>query len=281
MQSPSDPSSGIIETLLREDRVYTPSPEFKAQANINDPAVYARAEQDPLGFWMEAAGRISWFKQPTRTLDWNPPFARWFDDGVLNASYNCLDRQLDTRGDKTAIIWEGEPGEVRTFTYRDLYREVNRAAQMLRNMGVHKGDRVAIYMPMIPEVVISMLACARLGAPHTVVFGGFSPESLRDRIIDAHAKLVITADGGYRRGGIVPLKQNTDAALDAPDLPVEHVLVVHHLAEEVHGLNMHEGRDVWWHDALAEIPEDARVEPEAVEAEHPLFILYTSGTSST
>ena len=279
MQSPSDPSSGIIETLLREERVYTPSPEFTAQANINDPAVYERAEKDPLGFWMEAAGRITWFKQPTKTLDWNPPFARWFDDGVLNASYNCLDRQLDTRGDKTAIIWEGEPGEVKTFTYRDLYREVNRAAQMLRNMGVHKGDRVAIYLPMIPEVVISMLACARLGAPHTVVFGGFSPESLRDRIIDAHAKLVITADGGYRRGGIVPLKQNTDAALDAPDLPVERVLVVHHLAEAVHGLTMHEGRDIWWHEALADIPEDAIVEPEPVDAEHPLFILYTSGTT--
>ncbi|HET9493961.1 MAG TPA: acetate--CoA ligase [Chloroflexia bacterium] len=279
MQSPQDPSSGIIETLLHEERRYAPSPEFVAQANINDPSVYERAEQDPLGFWMEAAGRISWFKQPTRTLDWNPPFARWFEDGVLNASYNCLDRQLEQRGDKAAIIWEGEPGEVRTFTYRELHREVNRAAHMLRDLGIHKGDRVAIYMPMIPEVVIAMLACARLGAPHTVVFGGFSPESLRDRIVDAHAKLVITADGGYRRGGIVPLKQNTDAALDAPDLPVEKVLVVHRVVEGIHGLTMQEGRDVWWHDALASVPEDAAVEPEPVEAEHPLFILYTSGTT--
>ena len=279
MQSPQDPSSGIIETLLHEERRYAPSPEFAAQANINDPSVYERAEQDPTGFWMEAAGRISWFKQPTRTLDWNPPFARWFEDGVLNASYNCLDRQLEQRGDKTAIIWEGEPGEVRTFTYRELHREVNRTAKMIRDLGIHKGDRVAIYMPMIPEVVIAMLACARLGAPHTVVFGGFSPESLRDRIIDAHAKLVITADGGYRRGGIVPLKQNTDAALDAPGLPVEKVLVVHRVVEGIHGLTMHEGRDVWWHDALDAVPEDAAVEPEPVEAEHPLFILYTSGTT--
>jgi acetyl-CoA synthetase len=279
MQSPGEPASGIIETLLQEERVYAPSPEFAAQANINDPSVYDTAERDPVAFWAQAAGRITWFKQPTQTLQWDPPFAKWFQDGVLNASYNCLDRHLETRADKHAIIWEGEPGDTRSFTYRDLHREVNRVAQMLRDLGIGKGDRVAIYMPMIPEVVMAMLACARLGAPHTVVFGGFSPESLRDRIIDAQARLVITADGGYRRGSIIPLKANTDLALDAPDLPVEKVLVVRRVGDAAHDLIMREGRDVWWHEALAHVPQDAVVEPEPVEAEHPLYILYTSGTT--
>jgi acetyl-CoA synthetase len=279
MQSPGEPASGIIETLLQEERVYAPSPEFAAQANINDPSVYDTAERDPVAFWANAAGRITWFKQPTQTLQWDPPFAKWFQDGVLNASYNCLDRHLETRADKHAIIWEGEPGDTRSFTYRDLHREVNRVAQMLRDLGIGKGDRVAIYMPMIPEVVMAMLACSRLGAPHTVVFGGFSPESLRDRIIDAQARLVITADGGYRRGSIIPLKANTDLALDAPDLPVEKVLVVRRVGDAAHDLIMREGRDVWWHEALAHVPQDAVVEPEPVEAEHPLYILYTSGTT--
>ena len=168
---------------------------------------------------------------------------------------------------------------MRTFTYSDLYREVNRAAKMIKNLGVGKGDRVAIYMPMIPEAVFAMLACARIGAPHTVVFGGFSPEALHDRIVDAQAKLVITADGGYRRGAPVALKANTDAALDVDDLPVEKVLVVNRVKEGLHGLSMKEGRDVWWHEALADVPEDTVVEPEHVEAEHPLYILYTSGTT--
>jgi acetyl-CoA synthetase len=278
MSAPGD-STGTIESLLHEERMYAPSPEFVARANISDPAVYERAEQDPIGFWRDAARLIEWFKEPQEVLDWNPPFAKWFQDGELNACYNAVDRHLATKADKAAIIWEGEPGEVRTFTYADLYREVNRAAQMIKNLGVGKGDRVAIYMPMIPEAVFAMLACARLGAPHTVVFGGFSPESLRDRIIDAHAKLVITADGGYRRGSALALKANADAALNAPDLPVEKVLVVHRLTEATHGLEMKEGRDVWWHEALADVPQDAIVEPEHVEAEHPLYILYTSGTT--
>ena len=279
MSQAGDNTAGTIETLLQEERVYPPSSEFVAQANIKDPGVYEWAERDPEGYWREQAKRIEWFREPTQTLEWNPPFAKWFQDGTLNASYNCLDRHLAERGDKTALIWEGEPGEQRTLTYADLHREVNRAAQMLKNLGIGKGDRVAIYMPMIPETAVAMLACARIGAPHTVVFGGFSPEALRDRIIDAHATLVITADGGYRRGGIVPLKANTDAALDAPDLPVEKVLVVQRVGNAMQGLTMQEGRDVWWHEALEEVPEDAIVEPEQVEAEHPLFILYTSGTT--
>jgi acetyl-CoA synthetase len=278
MSAPGD-NTGTIETLLHEERVYAPSPEFVAQANIADPGIYERAEQDHVGFWQDAARLVEWFKEPQNVLEWNPPFAKWFQDGELNACYNAVDRHLPARANKTAIIWEGEPGEVRTFTYSDLYREVNRAAQMIKNLGVGKGDRVAIYMPMIPEAVIAMLACARIGAPHTVVFGGFSPEALRDRIIDAQARLVITADGGYRRGAPVPLKANTDAALDAPDLSVEKVLVVHRITEGVHRLEMKEGRDVWWHEALQDVPQDAVVEPEHVEAEHPLYILYTSGTT--
>ena len=225
MSAPGD-STGTIESLLNEERLYAPSPEFVAQANISDPAVYERAEQDPIAFWRDAARLVDWFTEPQEVLDWNPPFAKWFKDGELNACYNAVDRHLATQANKAAIIWEGEPGEVRTFTYSDLYREVNRAAQMIKNLGVGKGDRVAIYMPMIPEAVFAMLACARIGAPHTVVFGGFSPESLRDRIIDAEAKLVITADGGYRRGSALALKANVDTALNAPDLPVEEVLVV-------------------------------------------------------
>lgn len=277
MHLPED-RTGTIETLLREERKYPPPPEFVAQANISDPQIYQRAKDDPEGFWREMAGVIEWFKEPTHVLDWNPPFAKWYADGQLNASYNCLDRHLQSRGNKTALLWEGEPGDSRSLTYKELYTEVNRAAQMLRNLGIRKGDRVAIYLPLIPEVVVSMLACARLGAPHTVVFGGFSPESLRDRIIDCSAKLVITADGGYRRGSIVPLKHNTDAALDAPDLTVEKVLVVKRVGDDANS-TMTDGRDVWWHEALAEVPEDAVVEPEHLDSEHPLYILYTSGTT--
>lgn len=279
MHSPSEERAGTIEALLREERTYTPSPDFAAQANISDPEVYSRAQADPVGFWREAAEVIEWFKKPTQTLAWNPPFAKWFADGEVNACYNCVDRHLAQRADKPALIWEGEPGDTATLTYAELYRKVNRAAQMLRNMGVNKGDRVAIYMPLIPEAVVAMLACARIGAPHTVVFGGFSPEALRDRIIDAEAKLVITADGGYRRGSIVPLKANTDAALDTPDLTVQKVIVVRRVGETAQEVQMKEGRDVWWHEAISEVPEGIVVEAERLEAEHPLYILYTSGTT--
>jgi acetyl-CoA synthetase len=278
MQTP-EKESGTIETLLLEERKYPPSPEFAAQANVQDVDVYERAAQDPVAFWRQRAGVIEWFKEPAETLTWEPPFAKWFEDGELNACYNCVDRHLAERGNKPALIWEGEPGDGLTLTYSDLYREVNRAAQMLHNLGIEKGDRVAIYMPMIPEAAIAMLACARIGAPHTVVFGGFSPEALRDRIIDADAKLVITADGGYRRGGIVPLKANTDAALDAPGLPVEKVLVVQRVGESAQGIKMQEGRDTWWHEELSWVGADVVVDPEPVDAEHPLFILYTSGTT--
>ena len=276
---PAEEREGTIEALMHEERLYKPSPEFVAQANMSDPEIYKRAEEDPEGFWREAAKEIAWHKEPTQVLEWNPPFAKWFADGQLNACYNCVDRHLEKRGDKRALIWEGEPGDERTLTYREIYVEVNRAAQMLRDFGLKKGDRVAIYLPMIPEAIISMLACARLGAPFTVVFGGFSPEALRDRIIDSQAKLVITADGGYRRGSTVQLKLNTDNALDTPDLTVDKVVVVRRTTEGVHELHMKEGRDVWWHDAIAHVAPDAKVEPEWVDAEHPLYILYTSGTT--
>ena len=275
---PAEERNGTIESLLKEERVYAPSPEFVAQANISDPEIYQRAKDDPEGFWREAARMIEWFKEPTQVLHWDPPFAKWYADGQLNASYNCVDRHLQTRGDKVALIWEGEPGDTRAITYSELYKEVNRTAQMIRDLGIKKGDRVAIYMPLIPEVVFAMLACARLGAPHTVVFGGFSPEALRDRIIDSSAKLVITADGGYRRGGVIQLKHNTDVALEGGDLPVEKVLVVQRVGAESYA-NMTEGRDLWWHEAIAKVPEDTVVEPEHLDAEHPLYILYTSGTT--
>jgi acetyl-CoA synthetase len=282
--APAVEQSGTIETLLQEERRYLPPVEFSTRANISDHAVYRRAEEDPEGFWGEAAQMIDWFKQPARVLDWDPPFAQWFADGRLNACYNCVDRHVQLRGNKPAILWEGEPGDECTLTYRNLYRQVNRAAHMLRGLGVQKGDRVVIYLPMIPEVIVSMLACARLGAPHTVVFAGFSPEALRDRIADSGARVVITADGGYRRGAIVPLKENTDVALEAPDLPVEKVVVVRRLPAAPAGsgrpdVAMQVGRDIWWHEAIAAVPADVVVEPEPLPAEHPLFILYTSGTT--
>src|SRR5687767_7105622 len=253
MHSP-EKDSGTIETLLLEERKYPPSPDFVAQANVSDPDIYERATQDPVAFWRQRAGVVEWFKEPTETLVWEPPFARWFGDGELNACYNCVDRHLQARGDKIALIWEGEPGDRHTLTYAELYREVNRTAQMLNNLGIEKGDRVAIYMPMIPEAAIAMLACARIGAPHTVVFGGFSPESLRDRINDAGARVLITADGGFRRGQVVPLKRNADEAVrETPT--IEHVIVV------MRGIpttgqqpiaHMTEGRDHWWHRLMAD-----------------------------
>jgi len=271
-------TSGTLDTLLVEERRYPPPPGFATTANIADPAIYERARQDPEGYWAEAARELDWYKPWDRVLEWNAPWAKWFIGGELNVSYNCVDRHLATwRRNKAAIIWEGEPGEERVLTYRDLYREVNRAAAGLRALGVAKGDRVAIYMPMIPEAAIAMLACARLGAPHSVVFGGFSPEALRDRINDCETKVVITADAGYRRGGIIPLKDNVDAALDgAPS--VQKVLVVRRVGDEVRPVNMTEGRDVWWHELMAQ-HDGAIVEPEHVDSEHPLFILYTSGTT--
>ncbi len=273
----SDTRKGSIDTLLHEDRRYSPSPEFKAVARWNDPEIYDRARRDPDGFWAEMARELDWFKPWDKVLNWNLPNAEWFVGGQLNVSYNCLDRHIRTwRKNKAAIVWEGEPGDERILTYQDVYREVNRCAEALRRFGVQKGDRVAIYMGMIPELPIAMLACARLGAPHTVVFGGFSPDALAGRIQDSEAKLVITADGAWRRGNIVPLKENVDRALKTCP-SVRNVLVVNRVMNATR-VPMTEGRDHWWHREL-DHSGNAYVEPEPLDSEHPLYILYTSGTT--
>ncbi|HEX5414812.1 MAG TPA: acetate--CoA ligase, partial [Chloroflexota bacterium] len=274
----ADATPGRIEALLQEQRRYPPPAEFAARASVNDPEIYARAAEDPEAFWAEQAKNLDWFKPYDKVLEWNAPWAKWFAGGELNASYNCLDRHLNgPRRNKAAIIWEGEPGDDRVLTYRDLYREVNRAAAALQRLGVKKGDRVAIYMGMIPELPIALLACARLGAPHSVVFGGFSPAALRDRINDCGAKVLITADGGYRRGSVVPLKDNADAAV-AETPSIEKVLVVQRVGPERRKVSMTPGRDVWWHEAV-DAEGWAVVPPEPVDSEHPLYILYTSGTT--
>ncbi|HEU4559069.1 MAG TPA: AMP-binding protein, partial [Longimicrobium sp.] len=218
-----------LDSLLTEDRTFPPPPAFAAQALVRDAEVYARAAQDPEAYWAQWASELHWFRRWDRVLEWEPPYSKWFVGGTLNASYNCLDRHVEAgRGSKTAMLWEGEPGDKRTFTYAELHAEVGRAANALRKLGVKKGDRVAIYLPMIPEAAIAMLACARIGAAHSVVFGGFSAESLRDRIRDAEARVLITADGGYRRGGIVALKRAADEAVDQEGgcPTIQHVVVV-------------------------------------------------------
>ena len=269
-----------IDTLLSEDRRFPPEPEFAAQAN-GTRALYEAAAKDRLGFWEDQARQLDWMQPWSKVLDWNPPHARWFVDGKLNVSVNCLDRHLSgARRNKAAIVWEGEPGERRTLTYWDLARETGRAANALRALGVKRGDRVAIYLPMIPEAAIAMLACARIGAVHSVVFGGFSAEALRDRINDAEAVAVITADGGYRRGSVVPLKRFADQAVE--DCPsVRNVVVVRRIGGHDGGdpsfATMKEGRDHWWHGLLEAASPDAT--PEAMDAEDLLFILYTSGTT--
>jgi acetyl-CoA synthetase len=275
---------GAISALLVEERRYAPDDAFRAQANVSDPKVYERADADYEAFWAEQAKQVDWIKPYEKVLEWRvprpgskPPWAEWFVGGQLNVSANCVDRHLETwRRNKAAIVWEGEPGDQRVLTYRDLYREVNQAAAALRRLGVRKGDRVAIYLGMIPELPIAMLACARLGAPHNVVFGGFSPDSLRDRILDSGAKVVITADAGHRRGDLVQLKEACDKAIE--ECPgVEHVLVVNRALDPAK-VEMQEGRDVWWHEAL-EASGAENVEPEPVDSEHPLYMLYTSGTT--
>ncbi|SEB02452.1 acetate--CoA ligase [Leifsonia sp. 21MFCrub1.1] len=268
--------SNTIDNLLHEARRFPPSDEFAANA-IADAELYERAAADRLGFWADQARELlHWHTPFTRTLDWSePPFAKWFDDGELNVAYNCLDRHvLAGNGDRVAIHWEGEPGDTRTITYAELTAEVKKAANLLTSLGIRAGDRVAIYLPMIPEAVIAMLAVARIGAVHSVVFGGFSAESLRSRIDDAEAKLVITADGGWRKGRVFPLKDAVDAALTGDATTVEHVLVVKRGENEVAWT---EGRDLWWHDELALV--DADHVAKAFPAEQPLFILYTSGTT--
>ena len=266
-----------IEALLAEERRFPPPEGVAQSANMADSGIYQRAAKDPEAYWAQAAESLEWIRKWDRVLDWNPPIAQWFVGGKINVSVNCLDRHVrGWRRNKAAFIWEGEPGEERVLTYADLYREVNRFANAMKRLGVRKGDRVTIYMPMIPELPIALLACARIGAPHSVVFGGFSAESLRDRINDAQSKLVITADGSYRRGQIVPLKRNVDEALKGCPC-VEKVVMVRRIGEAA-PVEVDETRDVWWHRAVENVP--AYCEPEPMDSEDPLFILYTSGTTA-
>jgi acetyl-CoA synthetase len=271
----SEPSvERTIEALLQERRTFAPPEDFRAQANWNDEAIYERAAKDPDAFWLEMAERLDWFTPPTKALEWNPPHHRWFADGKLNASVNCLDRHLAGAGDRIAYHWIGEPeGERVSVTYAELHRHVCRFANALRALGVGKGDRVAIYMPMIVELPVAMLACARIGAIHSVVFGGFSADSLRDRIQDASCKVLVTADGGWRRGQVVPLKQSADEAV-AQCPTIEHVVVVRRLGADVPWT---EGRDLDYAE-LVEGQEDT-CEPEVMDAEDMLYVLYTSGTT--
>ena len=266
-----------IEALLDEGRLFPPTAEFIAQANVKSPDIYEQAEADPDGFWEGIAEELHWFRKWDRVLEWNHPFAKWFVGGKLNASYNCLDRHLDTATkNKVAIHWEGEPGDTRTLTYHQLWREVCKFANALKGLGVQKGDRVTLYMPMVPELAIACLACARIGAAHSVVFGGFSADSLADRIQDSESKVVITTDGGYRRGGIVHLKKATDEALKhCPG--VEKVVVLERVGHEHSPVHMQAGRDVWWHDVVNEASADCPA--EEMDAEDLLFILYTSGST--
>jgi len=273
----SDAQSGsddALSNLLREDREFPPPEELAANANVTA-ETYAEAEADLEGFWAKQADRIDWGTKPTQVLDWsNPPFAKWYADGTLNVTYNCLDRHVEAgKGDRVAYHFEGEPGDTRDVTYAELLSEVSKAANVLTDLGVKSGDRVAIYMPMIVETVVAMLACARIGAVHTVVFGGFSADALADRIQDCGVEVVITADGGNRRGAPSALKPAVDQALErCPE--VKHVLVVRRTGQET---AMVEGRDQWWHDALGQASDQHT--PEMFPAEHPLYVMYTSGST--
>jgi acetyl-CoA synthetase len=276
-----DRTPSEYDDLLREDRSFPPPEAFRARAHVSDERLYEEAERDPTAFWARYAAELEWIQPWDRVLDWQPPHAKWFVGGKLNACVNCVDRHVrGPRRNKVALIWEGEPGDRRTMTYWDLYREVSAFANVLRALGVQKGDRVAIYMPLVPELAIAMLACARIGAVHSVVFGGFSAESLSDRINDQKARLLVTADGGYRRGQIVPLKHIADAALMTTP-SIEHVIVVRRGAAEHSAgsipLTMKEGRDLWYHDLMDEAAP--RCDPEPMDAEDMLYILYTSGTT--
>jgi acetyl-CoA synthetase len=265
----------MTEEQNTEIRKYPPPEDFAAQANVSDPSVYERAAEDPEGFWEGFARELHWFKEWDQVLHWNRPYAEWFVGGKLNVAYNCLDYQIEQgRGDKKAIIWEGdEPGDSRTFTYSELKDEVSKFANVLKGLGVEKGDRVAIYMGMIPELSIAMLACARIGAPHSIVFGGFSAQSLRDRINDCEAKVLVTADGGPRGGKVVPLKANSDEALE--DTPsIQNAVIVQRTGEEV---DMQQDRDLWWHDLMSDASTECPA--EEMDSEDMLYILYTSGST--
>ena len=267
-----------IENLLAERRTFAPDPAFAARANAQQ-ALYDEAEADYVAFWERLARqRLAWDTPFEETLEWEPPFARWFVGGRLNLAHNCVDRHVEAGlGGKVAYHWIGEPGDTRTITYADLQREVSKAANALLELGVKTGDRVAIYMPMIPELPIAMLACARIGAPHTVVFGGFSAEALAGRISDAQARLLITADGGWRRGKAVNLKAAADEAMHMTDT-IEHALVVRRVGEAGERVDMEPGRDVWWHDIVDRQSDECP--PVAVDSEHLLYLLYTSGTTA-
>ncbi|HXF82583.1 MAG TPA: acetate--CoA ligase [bacterium] len=269
-------SDKTIEALLLEGRRFAPPEAFRRRAVVAEAAIYDEAARDPEGFWAAAARELHWFHPWRTVLQWQPPDAQWFVGGRTNIAYNALDRHLATpRRTKAALIWEGEPGDERVLTYADLHREVSKFANVLKGLGVRSGDRVAIYLPMIPELPVAMLACARIGAAHTVIFGGFSAEALRDRINDARATVLITADGGWRRGHIVPLKRNADEALEgAPS--VRHVVVVRRIGDAAQ-IHIREGRDHWYHRLMAASP--LRCDAEPLDSEHLLYILYTSGTT--
>ncbi len=271
-------SEPAIEDIYSEERVFPPSAEFTAAALVNDRSLYDEADADLEGFWARQARELlTWDRDFDQVLDWtDPPFARWFDGGMLNMSVNCLDRHVQAgRGDKVAYHWEGEPGDTRTITYAELLADVEKFANVLLGLGLEKGDRIAIYMPMIPELPVAMLACTRIGVAHSVIFGGFSPDAITDRCEDAQARVVVTADAGYRRGAPSALKVNVDAALEAGAPSVEHVVVVNRCDTEV---TMVEGRDVWWHEAMAGAADHCA--PVSVESEHLLYLLYTSGTTA-
>jgi len=274
----SEASTIAIESTLQETRIFPPPADFAANAHIKSFAeyerIYAKAAEDPEAFWASAAENLHWFKKWDTILKWNEPHAEWFVGGKINASYNCLDRHLATpRKNKAAIIWEGEPGETRTLTYQQLHRQVSKFANVMKKTGIKTGDRVALYMPLVPELAIAMLACARIGATHTVIFGGFSADAIRDRVNDCECKLIVTADGGYRRGSEIKLKETVDeAAQECPG--VKNVIVFKRTASKI---NMKIGRDYWWHELMETVNDDCPA--EELDSEHPLFILYTSGTT--
>ncbi len=271
-------SESEITSILKEKRIFPPDAEFSRHARIKSLHEYRRyreeAERDPVAFWSRFANELHWFEPWKEGLIWKEPYAQWFVGGKTNLCYNCLDRHLGSwRKNKAAILWEGEPGDRRALTYQDLHREVCRFANVLKALGVKAGDRVGLYMPMVPELAIAMLACARIGAVHSVIFGGFSAEALKDRLNDAKARVLITADGGFRRGKIVPLKRSADDAVAGAPC-VKKVVVLRRTRQDI---DMKPGRDVWWHEIIEDASADCPAEP--LDAEHPLFILYTSGTT--